>query len=654
MPASPTPAQAEASRLNGAQSGGPASQAGKARSAVNGARHGLTGRTFFLLPDEDPAEFAAHEATVAGRSGGRTGWPSSDAAECCGPRLVARESVPTGSRRGSWATCSPPTALAEEAERRAAKALAMRALAHAPALPRADRARILGRDARSRPAAPPPARRRPGGAARRADARAGQRRARARRTRAPAQPARAPRPRRHAAQTGGVSRQPPRSASGAKASSYGMIRIGARQHSSIPLAESRGDRRWQRHHLDLGPDHQESGRTGCSAGLAAHAFKSAWRWAIGSAAKRVRRERGAEPQGRAQPSCWNRTTSAPWREVPRCSAPAGTTQRWPAARVSVWSLKSTVKSPLQARPRSRWCGHGGPSARRRRRRRGPCGPERHVRARDPPLASRSERSAGCRAAPLAQARIRLHRRRCPRRDHLARQPPGLRCLASDAARRRRRQPAAARNDAARPVHGPAARARADGARRPLPAAWRDAGLPGRDHGRHPVLPVHQLHRLHRGRGGRRARQRPLVPALSPARPRPDGGHAPARPGRWLSHALLHRRPADPGPPRARHPQRLQRCALRPTVRTAVGRAAAAGLALGARPQPGLVRQLRAPPADQPAAPRPLPSTWRACSIPRPTGPWSRSSARAGTARSWSRAWCIRTTPGPPCVRVRTR
>ena len=43
MPNLPTPAQSAASRLNG-------------------VRHGLTGRTFFLLPDEDPEEFRLHEA----------------------------------------------------------------------------------------------------------------------------------------------------------------------------------------------------------------------------------------------------------------------------------------------------------------------------------------------------------------------------------------------------------------------------------------------------------------------------------------------------------------------------------------------------------------------------------------------------------------
>ena len=62
MPSTPSPAQSEASRLNGSHSRGPASEAGKARASLNAVRHGLSGRTFFLLPDEDPAEFAAHEA----------------------------------------------------------------------------------------------------------------------------------------------------------------------------------------------------------------------------------------------------------------------------------------------------------------------------------------------------------------------------------------------------------------------------------------------------------------------------------------------------------------------------------------------------------------------------------------------------------------
>ena len=59
MPASPTAAQSAASRANGARSHGPATPEGKARAALNGTRHGLRCSTFALLPDEDPAEWAA-------------------------------------------------------------------------------------------------------------------------------------------------------------------------------------------------------------------------------------------------------------------------------------------------------------------------------------------------------------------------------------------------------------------------------------------------------------------------------------------------------------------------------------------------------------------------------------------------------------------
>jgi hypothetical protein len=62
MPAQRTAAQSAASRENGARSHGPVTEAGKARSALNATRHGLCGRSFFLLPDEDPADYARHEA----------------------------------------------------------------------------------------------------------------------------------------------------------------------------------------------------------------------------------------------------------------------------------------------------------------------------------------------------------------------------------------------------------------------------------------------------------------------------------------------------------------------------------------------------------------------------------------------------------------
>jgi hypothetical protein len=57
MPATPTPAQSAASRRNGALSRGPATPEGKARAARNSVRHGLSGRTFFLLADEDPDDY---------------------------------------------------------------------------------------------------------------------------------------------------------------------------------------------------------------------------------------------------------------------------------------------------------------------------------------------------------------------------------------------------------------------------------------------------------------------------------------------------------------------------------------------------------------------------------------------------------------------
>jgi hypothetical protein len=57
MPATPTPAQSAASRRNGALSRGPTTPEGKARAARNSVRHGLSGRTFFLLADEDPDDY---------------------------------------------------------------------------------------------------------------------------------------------------------------------------------------------------------------------------------------------------------------------------------------------------------------------------------------------------------------------------------------------------------------------------------------------------------------------------------------------------------------------------------------------------------------------------------------------------------------------
>jgi len=56
-----TPAQAIASRANGAQSHGPATEEGKAKSSHNALRHGMRS-TSVVLPGEDPATFAQHQA----------------------------------------------------------------------------------------------------------------------------------------------------------------------------------------------------------------------------------------------------------------------------------------------------------------------------------------------------------------------------------------------------------------------------------------------------------------------------------------------------------------------------------------------------------------------------------------------------------------
>ena len=96
MPTTPSPAQSEASRLNGAHSTGPATAAGKTRSALNGVRHGLSGRTFFLLPDEDPSEFRRHEAMWLAVWSPRD-LHEHEAAACRHPRHVARDPRrPTG------------------------------------------------------------------------------------------------------------------------------------------------------------------------------------------------------------------------------------------------------------------------------------------------------------------------------------------------------------------------------------------------------------------------------------------------------------------------------------------------------------------------------------------------------------------------------
>jgi hypothetical protein len=59
-----TSVRAETSRLNGAQSRGPKTPEGKARSAQNALRHGLRAQKYLVLPEEDAAEFADLEAAL--------------------------------------------------------------------------------------------------------------------------------------------------------------------------------------------------------------------------------------------------------------------------------------------------------------------------------------------------------------------------------------------------------------------------------------------------------------------------------------------------------------------------------------------------------------------------------------------------------------
>jgi hypothetical protein len=61
-----TPAQAAASRANGAQSHGPVTPEGKSQSAQNALRHGLRS-TAVLIPGEDPEEFERHRAAYIHR-----------------------------------------------------------------------------------------------------------------------------------------------------------------------------------------------------------------------------------------------------------------------------------------------------------------------------------------------------------------------------------------------------------------------------------------------------------------------------------------------------------------------------------------------------------------------------------------------------------
>ena len=127
MPAQPTAAQSRASRANGARSLGPVSDAGKARAARNATRHGLCSRSFGLLPDEDPDEYAAYEAMWL-HTLHPTDLPEHDTAlavvqarwrEMRADRLEAQILTDLFAADG----------LADEAERRAVKAAGMKALA---------------------------------------------------------------------------------------------------------------------------------------------------------------------------------------------------------------------------------------------------------------------------------------------------------------------------------------------------------------------------------------------------------------------------------------------------------------------------------------------------------------------------------------------
>jgi hypothetical protein len=127
MPDTPSLAQSAASRQNGARSTGPATAVGKARSALNGVRHGLSGRTFFLLPDEDPAEFQAHEAMWL------AAWAPRDlhehAAAACAIRVMWREIRADRLEVQVLTDLFATGELADKAEADTAKAAAFKALA---------------------------------------------------------------------------------------------------------------------------------------------------------------------------------------------------------------------------------------------------------------------------------------------------------------------------------------------------------------------------------------------------------------------------------------------------------------------------------------------------------------------------------------------
>ena len=126
MPTNPSSAQSDTSRHNGAYSGGPVTAEGKSRSSLNSVRHGLCGRTFFLLTDEDPTEFQSHEATWL------AAWRPRDFAErnaaLIAVRALWREMRADRLEADVLGELFAAGGIEDEGERQAAKAAGMKAL----------------------------------------------------------------------------------------------------------------------------------------------------------------------------------------------------------------------------------------------------------------------------------------------------------------------------------------------------------------------------------------------------------------------------------------------------------------------------------------------------------------------------------------------